>query len=350
MGIALRPRRSVDAKTGEVTEVPAMESVASPAKKPKSDGTDEFVPTVPLMLDIAADIRDQISADLINDDLIKARRALYFDLGVPFPGIQLRFNEQLPAGSYTIMLSEVPVAMGRIRPRHLLVREPEATLRALLLEIESDKPFLPGIETIWVDAAVEDSLQRAGLAFMKPSQIVTYHLATVLRKYSSDFIGVQETRFLLSAMEQRFPDLVKEAMRVMPVQKIGEILQRSGLRGHLHPQSAIDPGGLGGVGPEGEGLGAADGVCSRGSQASHQSQVLGRAEHAAGLSAGPSSRRGGAGCHSSNVGGELSGAGSEYEQAVGGQHPSDGGATSLHRHPPRAVGFHGHPPLHEKAD
>lgn len=61
---------------------------------------------------------------------------------------------------------------------------------------------------------------------MDISQILTYHLASVLRKYSADFIGVQETKFLLSAMEQRFPDLVKEAMRVMPTQKIGEILQR----------------------------------------------------------------------------------------------------------------------------
>jgi type III secretion protein V len=61
---------------------------------------------------------------------------------------------------------------------------------------------------------------------MNPSQIVTYHLASVLRKYCADFIGVQETRFLLSAMEARFPDLVKEVMRVMPTQKIGEILQR----------------------------------------------------------------------------------------------------------------------------
>ncbi|MRU32277.1 EscV/YscV/HrcV family type III secretion system export apparatus protein, partial [Xylella fastidiosa subsp. multiplex] len=33
-------------------------------------------------------------------------------------------------------------------------------------------------------------------------------------------------RFLLTAMEDRFPDLVKEALRVMPVQKIAEILQR----------------------------------------------------------------------------------------------------------------------------
>src|SRR5690606_37968603 len=46
------------------------------------------------------------------------------------------------------------------------------------------------------------------------------------KKYSSDFIGIQETRFLLTAMEDRFPDLVKETLRVMPVQKVAEILQR----------------------------------------------------------------------------------------------------------------------------
>ncbi|MCH3719258.1 FHIPEP family type III secretion protein, partial [Campylobacter lari] len=59
-----------------------------------------------------------------------------------------------------------------------------------------------------------------------PHQVLTWHLAFVLKKYSSDFIGIQETRFLLTAMEDRFPDLVKEALRVMPVQKIAEILQR----------------------------------------------------------------------------------------------------------------------------
>jgi type III secretion protein V len=69
-------------------------------------------------------------------------------------------------------------------------------------------------------------LRKAGLAVMDTSQILSYHLASILRKYSPDFIGIQETKFLLSAMESRFPDLVKEAMRVMPPQKIGEILQR----------------------------------------------------------------------------------------------------------------------------
>ena len=42
-------------------------------------------------------------------------------------------------------------------------------------------------------------------------------LAFVLKKHAADFIGIQETRFLLTQMESRFPDLVKEAQRVLPV-------------------------------------------------------------------------------------------------------------------------------------
>ena len=47
-----------------------------------------------------------------------------------------------------------------------------------------------------------------------------------MKKYAADFVGIQETRFLLGNMEGRFPDLVKEVQRIMPLQKITEILQR----------------------------------------------------------------------------------------------------------------------------
>jgi type III secretion protein V len=69
-------------------------------------------------------------------------------------------------------------------------------------------------------------LSQAGTSNMDGTQVLTYHLALVLKKYASDFLGIQETRFLLSAMEDRFPDLVKEVQRVMAIQKIAEILQR----------------------------------------------------------------------------------------------------------------------------
>ena len=226
MGVSMLPRKQVDAVTGKITEVPAMQASGAKAPVPKKDGTDEFVPTVPLILDVSEDLRSVLDAASLNEELLRIRRALYFDLGVPFPGIHLRFSDRLPPETYHILLSEVPVATGRIRPKKLLVRESAQTLSGLMLKFETDRAFLPGVETIWVDDNLKELLGNAGMSVMDASQILTYHLASVLRKYSSDFIGVQETKFLLSAMEQRFPDLVKEAVRIMPTQKIGEILQR----------------------------------------------------------------------------------------------------------------------------
>ncbi|MDR3077318.1 MAG: FHIPEP family type III secretion protein, partial [Planctomycetota bacterium] len=48
----------------------------------------------------------------------------------------------------------------------------------------------------------------------------------VLKRHAVNFIGIQETRHLLSQMEGRFPELVKEAQRLLPLQKMAEILQR----------------------------------------------------------------------------------------------------------------------------
>ncbi len=219
-------RKVVDEKTGEITEIPALAAAGKPAPKPRTDGSAEFAPTLPLMMDVAAGLQKSFDADELNEELLKIRRALYFDLGVPFPGIQLRFNESLPDETYNILLSEVPVSQGRLRPGFVLVRDTEQNLQALQVPYETGARFLPGIPTVWVDVGMAPTLSAAGIPFMDANQVLTWHLAFVLKKYSSDFIGIQEARFLLTAMEERFPDLVKEALRVMPVQKIAEIMQR----------------------------------------------------------------------------------------------------------------------------
>ena len=220
-------RKVVDEKTGAITEIPALAADGqSAAPKPRTDGSAEFAPTLPLMIDVASGLQQHFNADQLNDELIKIRRALYFDLGVPFPGIQLRFNEGLPQETYSILLSEVPVSQGRLRPGYVLARDSEQNLQALQVPFETDKRFLPDVPTIWVETSQMPTLAGAGIPCMDANQVLTWHLAFVLKKYSSDFIGIQETRFLLTAMEDRYPDLVKEALRVMPVQKIAEILQR----------------------------------------------------------------------------------------------------------------------------
>jgi type III secretion protein V len=224
---ATRPA-SAKGGSGDLSTMPAMAAAGQPksASGSSSEPGSEFTPTVPLLIDVAQNLSTSFKSDDLNEELMKVRRALYFDLGVPFPGINLRFSDHLGAGTYAIQLHEVPVASGELRPDFLLARESEDTLKALGVEYETGRKFLPNLATLWVPARLRDLLAQAGTSTMDPTQLLTYHLAFVLKKYAGDFIGIQETRFLLASMESRFPDLVKEVQRVMAIQKIAEILQR----------------------------------------------------------------------------------------------------------------------------
>jgi type III secretion protein V len=219
--------RIVDAKTGKVTTVPAVRSAGKSAAGPKSKGeADNFQPTVPLMVDVNADLEKVFSSELLNDELVKVRRALYFDLGVVFPGLQLRFNEQLPKEAYSILVGEIPVSQGRLRADYVLVRESVENLGAMLIPHETDKKFLPNLPTVWSPASIKPQLANAGIPFLEPTQMLSYHIAFVLRKHAAEFVGIQETRSVLQEMEGKFAELSKEITRVMPIHKIAEILQR----------------------------------------------------------------------------------------------------------------------------
>ena len=203
-----------------------LPSDATPKVTQQKADENEFSVTVPLLLDVATVIEQSVEPDVLNDQLIQVRQALYYDLGVPFPGIHLRFNENLSDGVYQILLQEVPVSQGKILAGHVLVRETKESLGILNIPFIEEKPFLPNMPSLWVENALIPQLDRANIQYMKTPQIFTYHLSFILKKYASEFLGLQETRFLLENMEKLFPELVREVQRVLPVQKIAEVLQR----------------------------------------------------------------------------------------------------------------------------
>jgi len=187
---------------------------------------DEFSITVPLILDLDENIRQFIKPGKLNEEIIRVRRALYYDLGVPFPGIHLRFRPDLEANSYSILLQEVPMSQGWIRPGQVLVREPAERLEMMGFAYEQGRDFLPGGPSLWTPEEYAPRLEKAGLSYFTLQQALTFHLSFVLKKHADEFIGLQETRYLLTRLEARYGELVKEIQRIMPLQKISEILQR----------------------------------------------------------------------------------------------------------------------------
>jgi len=221
----LRKARVVSAPPDK-ENLPAMAPAGQKVVPRRKDDGDEFSITVPLLVDVSASSQDMIDADSMNYELMRVRSALYHDLGVPFPGIHLRFNEALTTGNYKIMLHEVPVASGQLLNGYVLAREKPESLKMLGIEFQQAEPFLRGLVPLWVQESRRSDLDKARITYLQPTQVLTYHLSVILKRYASDFVGLQETKYLLEQMEKQFPEVVREVQRILPVQKIAEVFQR----------------------------------------------------------------------------------------------------------------------------
>ncbi|MBP5320710.1 MAG: type III secretion system export apparatus subunit SctV [Kiritimatiellae bacterium] len=194
--------------------------------KPKKKEGDDFTMVTPLTVDIDADIRGALTYDALNDQIMSIRRALYHDLGVPFPGINLSLNPAMKEGKYRLLVNEVPVSEGALRKGYIFALEEPENLSATGIPFESGKPFLAGYETCWVKEEEKGRLDESGIRSLDLGGVLSYHLSEVLRHYAHEFLSLQETRLLFDHMEKEAPELVREVQRVLPLQKITDVLQR----------------------------------------------------------------------------------------------------------------------------
>lgn len=227
-GYVLERLASAPEKPDGKAELSRSLAPAAEKRKPRSASgpQDDFSPTVPIILDIAPDIGESMDYDSLNDELSRLRRALYFDLGVPFPGINIRPNASLPSLGYVLNLNEIPMARGKMEKGMVIVREKKVNLDLLGVTYLEGEPFLPDVEPLWVNESDMERLEQAGISCMPHARILAYHLSLLLSRHASSFLGMQESKYLLDRMEERAPDLVREVTRLLPVQRIAEIFQR----------------------------------------------------------------------------------------------------------------------------
>ncbi|MDR2441943.1 MAG: type III secretion system export apparatus subunit SctV [Deltaproteobacteria bacterium] len=194
--------------------------------RPAEASRDEFSPVVPIILDFSTALGDYLNYDNLNQEMMSLRRSLYIDLGVPFPGINLRPNPQLEGLSYVVEINEIPLSRGTLEKGCVLVRDTVENLSLFNIKAKKGVDFIPGLPSVWVNDSDVSFLTRAGVRHLDHGRIISYHISLALSRHASFFLGLQETKRLLDKMEERSPDLVRELTRLLPVQRLAELLQR----------------------------------------------------------------------------------------------------------------------------
>ena len=220
--------KKVATKTGASSSAVDAEM---PGHAMASTASDAYALTLPVVLEVGTAIsllirKDKQGTTFIDQMIPKMRHAIYQDLGVRFPGVHVRTESpSLEPNEYAIHLNEVPILRGKIILKHLLTNEVEETLRRYNIPFTTLAGTF-GMPSLWVDEKYQSILQKAGIRFWTGMEVMILHLSKFYRQYASEFIGIQEVRAILEFVEKSFPDLIKEVTRLVPLQKLTEILRR----------------------------------------------------------------------------------------------------------------------------
>lgn len=196
-------------------------------------GAEEFALTLPVILEVGKNLSELVKRgrvkgvpNLVEELIPRMRQALYQDLGIRYPGVHVRTDSpSLENDEYAIMLNEVPVTRGKIPEHYLLTNEIEENLRRYNLPFITYKNAI-GLPSLWIEERNKGIMEKAGIKYWSPLEVVILHLSYFFRQNGQEFIGIQEVRSMLEFMERSFPDLVKEVTRLIPLQKLTEIFRR----------------------------------------------------------------------------------------------------------------------------
>lgn len=201
----------IDSKGGEADNMPQLETWK----------------LYPLLLYISSSLRGTEYVKKINESLVSVQKNILTDLGVEVPQIYLSYDEALDEDSYKIFVHEIPASTGKIVKNNVLLLEKENNLPLLGIDhyTKNETSFGEKINGIWIPENKSDTCKEFGLSTFTVGEFLNRHISYVIKKHVSTFIGMQEIKALLDKMTD-YQDLIRELLRMLPLNKITDVLQR----------------------------------------------------------------------------------------------------------------------------
>ncbi len=139
----------------------------------------------PIAVRLAEDLRGEIDLVALQTRLAEAKSRVQRKLGAVFPRVQLNWDATLPAHGYAVLVQDVLAADGTLPERDAIADSALPAENRLAAEVQA-----------------------------------------LIERNAASLIGIQETQNLIQIMRREHGELVAELTRLVPPQRITEVLRR----------------------------------------------------------------------------------------------------------------------------
>ena len=207
--------------SGQHTPIPAMQGEGVITAPPHF--IEYAMPSIsaPLLVKISGELSDRLHAEAFSSALTSLREELHEHLGLPFPGVRLVLDRTLDEGAYRILVNDVMVADEVMPPGRRALALPLDSADGLDILVDEKRAYVGRIG--WKKASEP---LPAGAEEIPVDFILTRHIAAVVYSRPQDFLGMQDVQRLLQRAERELNELIKELNKVVPLQRVTDILRR----------------------------------------------------------------------------------------------------------------------------
>jgi type III secretion protein V len=186
----------------------------------------------PLGVRISPDLVARLSSAALERSFEAERARLQQVLGLPFPGITMWTCDTLPASSCELLMHDVPYCAIELPPGKVMLPDPALTgthepmpaeLAALAERGEKRRGLDGGAGPTWW---IDEKTLPPKMSAWRAEQVIAHASVAMLRRHASLFLGIQEVQWILDQQNAEYPGLVAEVQKVLPPQRIADVLRR----------------------------------------------------------------------------------------------------------------------------
>lgn len=205
-----------------------MGGTRQPGDTPEAgrDVTPDGLFTNPLAVRLHPSLDSRISLTHLQTALEKARHEQSNASGVRYPIPLVAKDTALPENSLAVLLHDIPLIQTTLPRDVLFVKGDEKKLREVGLSTTQQQGFERTRDVHAIPVEQRQQVLDAGIGTITEIQVITALTAETMQANAAEFIGLQETRYLLERAEEKYPELTKEAIRVVTISRIADVLRR----------------------------------------------------------------------------------------------------------------------------
>ena len=201
------------------------EAEAVEAMRPEENGKEDlrgFDPSRPYLLQFPSALRVTPEVTDLIHGIRQVRNSLVANIGLTLPPFEVEIDDSLADDEMRFCVHEVPMVKASVVQRVAVERsaltvEPEHGIPGLAERNEQDWLWLPPDDPLLNDAQLER---------FNATSLIVERMKKAMMLSGPQFLGIQESKSILSWLENNQPELVQELQRIMPISRFSAVLQR----------------------------------------------------------------------------------------------------------------------------